>query len=89
MSYQVEISPEAEKELRALSGYVRAQALQILQRLSDDPYPRRARELRDKPNVYRIWLATKWCIVYRVDEEPKRILVFRVRRKEQIEYESL
>jgi len=89
MSYRVEISPEAQKEIRALSGSVRAQALALLRRLSENPRLPRARELRDKPSVYRIWLARKWRIVYKIDEDPKRILVLRVRRKEQIDYESV
>ncbi len=89
MSYRVEISPEAQKEIKALSGNVRAQALKLLRSLRENPHLPRAKELRDKPSVYRIWLARKWRIVYKIDEDPKRILVLRVRRKEQIDYESL
>ena len=89
MSYRVEISPDAQKEIEALSGNVRAQALKLLRSLGENPRLPRAKELRDKPSVYRIWLARKWRIVYKVDEDPKRILVLRVRRKEQIDYESL
>ena len=89
MSYRVEISPDAQREIKALSGNVRAQALKLLRSLSENPRLPRAKELRDKPSVYRIWLAGKWRIVYKIDEDPKRILVLRVRRKEQIDYESL
>jgi len=89
MSYRVEISPDAQKEIEALSGNVRAQALKLLRSLGENPRLPRTKELRDKPSVYRIWLARKWRIVYKVDEDPKRILVLRVRRKEQIDYESL
>ncbi len=89
MSYQVEISPAAQKEIRALPGYVRAQALQILHSLRDNHPLSRAKELREKPNIYRIWLAKKWRIVYQVDEEFKHILVLRVRLKEDIDYESV
>lgn len=89
MSYRVEISPEAQKELKALSGNVRAQALKLLRSLRENPRLPRAKELRDKPSIYRIWLARKWRIVYKIDEDPKRVLVLRVRRKEQIDYESL
>jgi mRNA-degrading endonuclease RelE of RelBE toxin-antitoxin system len=31
----------------------------------------------------------KWRIVYRIEEESQRILVLRVRLKEQIDYESV
>ena len=89
MSYRVEISPDAQKEIEALSGYVRAQALKLLRSLRENPRLPRAKELRNKPTVYRLWLAKKWRIVYRVEEDPKRVLVLRVRRKEYIDYESL
>ena len=39
MSYRVEIPPEAQKELWALSGHVRAQALGLLHSLSENPRP--------------------------------------------------
>jgi mRNA-degrading endonuclease RelE of RelBE toxin-antitoxin system len=89
MSYRVEISPDAQKEIGVLSGYVRAQALKLLRSLRENPRLPRAKELRNKPTVYRLWLAKKWRIVYRVEEDPKRVLVLRVRRKEYIDYESL
>ncbi len=89
MNYHVEISPEAQKEIKALSGYVRSQALKILRAVSENPRLPRAKELRDKPNIYRIWLAQKWRIVYQIDDDSKLILVLCVRRKENIDYESL
>ncbi len=89
MSYRVEISPEAQKELKALSGSVRAQAIKLLHGLSENPRLPRAKELRDKPNIYRIWLAKKWRIAYRLEEDPKRVIILRVRLKEYIDYESL
>lgn len=89
MSYRVEISPEAQKEIKALSGYVRAEALQILRALQSDPRPARSKELRDKPDIYRIWLAKNWRIVYTLEEDAKRVGILCVRRKDAIDYESL
>ncbi len=89
MSYQVEVTPPARREIETLPGYVRAQARQLIGELRVNPKPPRARELRDKPNIYRIWLATKWRIAYKVDEDSKQVLILRVRLKELIDYESL
>lgn len=89
MSYQVEISPEAQKEIKALSGYVRSAALKMLRDLGKEPRPPRTKELHDKPNVYRLWLMKKWRIVYRIEEDSKHVFVLRVRLKEQIDYESV
>lgn len=89
MSYQIEVIPPARKEIEDLPGYVRAQARQLIKALGENPRPVRAKELGGKPSIYRIWLAGKWRIVYRVEEDPQRILILRVRRKEQIDYESV
>ena len=89
MSYRVEISPLAQKEIRSLPGYVRAQAIQLIDALAENPKPSRAKELRDKPNIFRIWLAKSWRIAYEVDDESKVIIILRVRQKESIDYESL
>ncbi len=89
MSYRVEISPEAQEEIKSLSGYVRSGALEMLRALRNEPRPPRAKELHDKPNVYRIWLMKKWRIVYRIEEDSKHVFVLRVRLKKQIDYESV
>ncbi|MGH9766960.1 MAG: type II toxin-antitoxin system RelE family toxin [Blastocatellia bacterium] len=89
MKYRVEISPEAHKEIKALSGYVRSPAIEIISNLSADPRPPRARELRGKEGIYRIWLAGKWRIAYRIVEDEKLVEILRVRRKEDIDYDSL
>lgn len=89
MIYRIELTPPAKTEIRRLSGYVRAQALQLIEALSLEPRPPRARELRDKPDLFRIWLAGRWRIVYEIDEENERVVILRVRSKDQIDYESL
>ena len=88
MIYQIEISPQAQRDMRELSGFVRAQALKIIRSLGENPFPPRSKELRDKPNIYRIWLAKKWRIVYSVSEDPHQVLILRIRIKEHIDYDS-
>ena len=51
MSYRIEFSPEAQKDIAALPGYVRAAGLKLIRSLEENPRPPRAKELRDKPNV--------------------------------------
>ena len=89
MSYRIEVSPEARKEIKALPGHVRAQARKLVGALAGHPRPPRAKELRGKPNIYRIWLAGRWRVAYEVDDELTRVRILRVRRKEQIDYDSL
>ena len=89
MSYRTRLVPAARAEIRALPAYVRAETLDVLEELARNPRPHRAKELRGKPDIYRIWLAGRWRMAYEVDDEDERIHVLRVRRKERIDYESL
>ncbi len=89
MSYRIEISPEAGKEIKSLPGYVRAETRQTIRELGVNPHPARAKELREKPNIWRIWVAGRWRIAYEISEDDKRIRILRVRLKKEIDYESL
>jgi mRNA interferase RelE/StbE len=89
VSYRIEITPAARREIRALPAYVRSQAVQLIDELGRDPKPARAKELRDRANIYRIWLAGRWRIVYEVNNEQIVVLILRVRRKEAIDYPSV
>ena len=72
-----------------MPAYVRAQALQLIDELGRNPRPERAKELQDRQNIYRIWLAGRWRIVYAVGDELIVVLIIRVRRKEDIDYPSV
>jgi mRNA-degrading endonuclease RelE of RelBE toxin-antitoxin system len=89
VGYQIEVSPSAQKEIKALPGYARTQARQLIRGLGETPRPSRAKELRGKPNIYRIWLERRWRIAYTVDDELQLVRILRVRPKEYIDYESL
>ena len=89
MSYQIELHREALAELKALPASVRAQAIALIDLLAATPRPPRAKELRDKPGIYRIWLAGRWRIAYEIDDEQQTIVVRRIWRKSDIDYDSL
>lgn len=86
MSYRIELSSAARADIRALPGYIRAQALQLIDAMADSPTPSRAKELRGMSRIYRIWLAGRWRVVYEVDDGAEVILILRVRSKDRIEY---
>lgn len=68
---------------------MRAQALELIESLATNPRPHRAKELSGKENIYRIGLANKWRIVYEIDDEFTVVIIMRVRRKEEVDYENL
>jgi mRNA interferase RelE/StbE len=89
VSYQISVTPAVHRELRALPAYVRSQAILLIDDFATNPRPPRAKELRGKPDVYRIWLAGRWRIAYRADDAQQMVIILRVRRKEDIDYDSL
>ena len=89
MSYQVKLVGLARKEVQNLAAYVRAQALQSFKQLAVNPRPIGSKELRDKPNVFRIWLAGRWRIVYEIDEPLQLVIILRVLLKDDIDYDSV
>lgn len=89
MNYLVEISPSARQEVRRLPAHVRAQALQLIDELQKNPRPVRAKELQFLQNIYRIWLAGHWRIVYSVDDDLNVVLITRLRHKDYVDYQSL
>lgn len=88
MSYRIRLRSEALADLKALPAYVRAQAIELIDLLAATPRPPRAKELRNKPGIYRIWLAGRWRIVYEVNDEQRTVVVRRIRRKDEIDYDS-
>ncbi len=89
MSYRIELVPEARSEIKALPGYVRCQAMELLEALSREPRPARARELSGEPEIRRIWLGRRWRVAYEVDDGAGAVVVLCVRRKVRVDYESL
>ena len=89
MSYRIELIPPARAEIRNLSSSVRLQALELIAALGDEPRPPRAIELNSRPEIRRIWLAGRWRLAYEVDEEARRVLVLRLRRKADIDFDKL
>ncbi|NJL03887.1 MAG: type II toxin-antitoxin system RelE/ParE family toxin [Chloroflexaceae bacterium] len=88
MSYQIEISNEAAREIKKLPGYVRAEVRRLVRELGDNPYPPPARELQGKPGIYRLWVAGRWRMVYAIDDEALIVTIRRVRSKATIDYAS-
>lgn len=89
MSYRIDFLTSARAELRALPGYVRAEALDRITELGTSPRPPGSKELQGKPAIYRLHIAGRWRILYHIDDDLKRIRVLRMRRKELIDYEGL
>jgi addiction module RelE/StbE family toxin len=80
VSYQVEYSEEAYRDLRDVPSHLRNRIKALIAALENEPRPARSKELRDLPGRYRIPLEG-WRIIYRIDDEEQVILITRVKRK--------
>jgi mRNA-degrading endonuclease RelE of RelBE toxin-antitoxin system len=67
----------------------RAEARQAIRQLRQEPHPSGARHLRDHVDLYRIWIAGRWRLAYQIDDEQQRIRSLRVRKKDDVDYDSL
>jgi mRNA-degrading endonuclease RelE of RelBE toxin-antitoxin system len=87
--WSVEFRPSALRELRQLEDNANAEALQVIQELSEDPFPQDAVGLRGHPGVYRIRCCRDaYRIVYSVSRKKRKVIVQRVRPR-QSAYQGL
>lgn len=80
MPYRISYSDTATRALKRLPGYFRAWARREIDALAQDPRPPRARELRDEPGTYRVWLKG-WRLIYFIDDDDQAIWVMDIRPK--------
>jgi mRNA-degrading endonuclease RelE of RelBE toxin-antitoxin system len=81
MPYRVRVTETAKRDSGRLPGHVRQRVRRLIDALTHDPTPSRARELRGLSRRYRLPVL-RWRIIYRVDHETATVLVLTVRQKE-------
>ena len=78
MPYRIELLPEVEKSLAAMSAKHRRQQGRKIDSLSDDPRPANCRKLRGtKDPLYRL-ASGDYRILYQVHDDVLTVLVVRV-----------
>jgi mRNA interferase RelE/StbE len=89
-TYQVILLPGAYKDLRTVPAQLKNRVRAAISALATDPYPDKARQLRDPySHFYRIRIEA-WRIIYSVDEDIVVVEVAYIRRKTGPEtYEDL
>lgn len=81
MKYDVIILPGAQEDLRNLPARYRYRALNIIDGLSNDPQPSRAKQMRDPlSHLHRIPLE-KYRIIYEILDDDQEIRIHYVRLK--------
>jgi mRNA interferase RelE/StbE len=81
-SYRILHKPSVEKDLRALPTAIIGRIFHYIERLKDDPFPRRSIKLAGAEQLYRLRVGD-YRIIYGVDKDVKLITVHYVRYRRE------
>ena len=85
MSYQVELAPAAQRDLRRLPRAVQALLARPIQALAEDPRPAGVRKIRGGDRAWRIRVGP-YRIVYDVLDERALVVILKVARRSEATY---
>ncbi|MFT4554261.1 MAG: mRNA interferase RelE/StbE [Chlamydiales bacterium] len=75
--YNVNISPAAEKQIKALPKREQTKIIKRVYKLADNPLPQGVKKLKGVDSLYRIRQGD-WRIVYTIEDKKLSILVVKV-----------
>jgi mRNA interferase RelE/StbE len=81
--YEIEFQPSVRKDFRKLSPDNASRILPKIEELSTDPFPPQSIKLKGSDQLYRIRVGD-YRIVYAVDPEASRILIYHVRHRREV-----
>jgi mRNA interferase RelE/StbE len=95
--YRVEVTNEARKEIRNVSGHLRARILEVLRTLEHTYNPPGSRQLDltklEEPSLQEISLwrmrLDTWRVIYAVNSKDNTISVLAIRQRPPYQYEDL
>jgi mRNA interferase RelE/StbE len=82
-SYRLVVKPSVEKDLRSLPKPMIARALEQIEQLKDDPFPRQSLKLTGAEQLYRLRMGD-YRIIYGVDVGAREITVHYVRHRREV-----
>lgn len=81
--YSVEISPSAERQIKALPKQEQARIIKRIAKLADDPLPSGVKKLKGMDSLYRVRQGD-WRIIYTIENEQLSVLVVKVGHRREI-----
>ncbi len=82
MPYKVFIERNAEKDFRKIPKTIQKKVISAIIKLKTNPKPRNVKKISGSENYYRIRVGD-YRIVYEIDDEEKKVNVFRVRHRRE------
>ncbi len=83
MSYRIEVTPRAQKDLKALPVRERHRVAERIDALKTDPRPEGCKKLKGREDFYRIRVGA-YRVVYLVQDEVLLILIVRIGDRKEI-----
>ena len=81
--YSINFKPSVEKDLRSLPKKFVSRAIESVEMLKANPFPRQALKLSGAERLYRI-RAGDYRIVYDVDVQSKQITIHYIRHRREV-----
>ncbi|MBM4430243.1 MAG: type II toxin-antitoxin system RelE/ParE family toxin [Chloroflexi bacterium] len=81
-SYSILFKSSVQKDLRALPKAAVPRILRQIERLQQDPIPRRSVKLTGAENLYRIRVGD-YRVLYAVDRDARQVVVYYVRHRRE------
>lgn len=88
MAYRVEISPAAQRDLRAIPGAPREILAGAVRALGGEPRPVGVRKIRGSQNAWRIRVRD-YRVVYEVHDDRSLVVIIKVDRRRERTYRGL
>lgn len=81
-SYEIEWKHSAEKELKGIDRQYIPQILEVVESLTNNPFPLQHRKLHGVASSYRIRVGN-YRVIYQVDLEKKLVVIYHVRHRRE------
>ena len=88
MTYRVEISPAAARDLKRLPPGILPRIEPVILGLADEPCPIGSRKIRGAERAYRARVG-EYRVIYEIRENDKLVVVLRVTRRSESTYRGL
>jgi len=83
MSYQVEITPAAQRQIKKLPLDVQQRIIEQLEALAVDPRPSRVVKLEGEESLYRVRVGD-YRIVYKIEDDILLILIVKIGHRRNV-----
>lgn len=81
--YNIEISPVAEKQIKALPKREQIKIIKRVYKLADNPLPQGVKKLKGIDSLYRIRQGD-WRIIYTIEDKKLAVLVVKIGHRREI-----